>query len=114
MVVGMKDLAGKTALVTGAASGIGRALAERFAAEKMNVVLADHDAPALEQATAAIAAHGVKAIGVPTDVSSGAAVFALAARAKAQFGAIHVVCNNAGVGGAGGPMWTLTENDWKW
>jgi NAD(P)-dependent dehydrogenase (short-subunit alcohol dehydrogenase family) len=109
----MKELRGKTAVVTGAASGIGRALAERFVAEGMQVVLADHDAPALERAAAELGQAG-KVIAVATDVSEGAQVDALAARAKQAFGAVHVVCNNAGVGGAGGPMWTLSEADWRW
>src|SRR5262249_37012702 len=103
----MEDFRGKTAVVTGAASGIGRALAERFVKEGMNVVLADHDAGALEKTRAAIGG-----IAVRTDVSKGAEVQALAARAKQEFGAVHVICNNAGIGGAGGPLWMLSENDW--
>ena len=70
----MKDLAGKTAVITGAASGMGRAFAERFAAAGMNVVLADVEVPRLEEATAAVAAQGVEAIAVPTDVSDADAV----------------------------------------
>ena len=105
--------AGRVAVVTGAASGIGRALAERFVREGMRVVLADHDAPALERAAAELASRG-DVLAVATDVASGAAVEELAARAAEKFGAVHVVCNNAGVGGAAGPLWTLTENDWQW
>jgi NAD(P)-dependent dehydrogenase (short-subunit alcohol dehydrogenase family) len=110
----MKDLRGKTAVVTGAASGIGRGFAERFVAEGMNVVLADYDEPALERATAELSAQGGKVLGVPTDVSDGAAVAALAAKTTEAFGGVHLVCNNAGVGGGGGPLWMLSENDWKW
>ncbi|HZS36598.1 MAG TPA: SDR family NAD(P)-dependent oxidoreductase [Polyangia bacterium] len=110
----MHEFRGKTAVVTGAASGIGRALAERFAKEGMQVVLADHDAPALERAAAELESAGAAVLAVPTDVSNGAAVAALAARAREKFGALHVVCNNAGIGGAGGPIWTLSENDWQW
>jgi NAD(P)-dependent dehydrogenase (short-subunit alcohol dehydrogenase family) len=107
----MKELAGKTAVVTGAASGIGRALAERFVAEKMKVVLADLDGARLEEAAREI---GGEVLAVPTDVSRGASVEALAARAEEAFGAVHILCNNAGVGGGGGPIWMLSEKDWQW
>jgi NAD(P)-dependent dehydrogenase (short-subunit alcohol dehydrogenase family) len=110
----VKDLGGKVAVVTGAASGIGRALAGRFAAEGMKVVLADVEEGPLATALAEIEATGASALAVRTDVSSGAAVEALAKRALERFGAVHVVCNNAGVGGGGGPMWTISEADWKW
>ena len=90
---GFRDLAGKTAVVTGGASGIGRGLAERFLREGMNVVIADVEPARLEQAAADIGAFAVH-----TDVSDAASVEALAAAAVARFGAVHVVCNNAGVG----------------
>jgi NAD(P)-dependent dehydrogenase (short-subunit alcohol dehydrogenase family) len=110
----MKDLGGKVAVVTGAASGIGRSLAARFAAEGMKVVLADVEAAPLAAAEAELLASGASVLAVVTDVTSGAAVAALAERAVTRFGAVHVVCNNAGVGGGAGPMWTLTEADWTW
>ncbi len=110
----MRDLAGKVAVVTGAASGIGRALASRFASEGMKVALADHDAPALDRAAGELAASGATVLAVPTDVSQGDQVAALAARTRTAFGAVHVVCNNAGVGGPGGLLWTFSENDWAW
>lgn len=109
----MKDLAGKTAVVTGAASGMGRAFAERFADAGMNVVLADVEVPRLDEAVAAVESRGVEAIGVPTDVSDAAAVDALRDEAIARFGQVNVVCNNAGVAGS----LTGTDidlNDWRW
>lgn len=110
----MNDLSGKTAVVTGGASGIGLAMATRFATEGMNVVLADRDAAPLDAAAAALRATGAQVLAVVIDVSERAQIERLAAEAEAAFGAIHVLCNNAGVGGAGGPLWAMTENDWRW
>jgi NAD(P)-dependent dehydrogenase (short-subunit alcohol dehydrogenase family) len=109
----MRELRDRVGVVTGAASGIGRALARRFAAEGMQVVLADVERPALEKATAEIDASGARAIAVPTDVSKPEQVDALARRALDAFGAVHVVCNNAGVF-TSGPIWEQTLGDWKW
>src|SRR5512143_1894017 len=109
----MKDLESKVAVVTGAASGIGRALATAFAAEGMRGVLADVEATALEEAAHAVAASGPGAIAVRTDVSKGEQVEALAAAAERAFGAVHVVCNNAGVS-ISGLAWTHTVADWQW
>ncbi|CAN5695006.1 SDR family NAD(P)-dependent oxidoreductase [soil metagenome] len=109
----MEQLAGKVAVVTGAASGIGRALVDRFAAEGMRVVLADIEAGPLEAATAEIGATGAEVLAVRTDVSDGDQVDALAAATLERFGSVDVVCNNAGVG-AGGIMWELTTADWEW
>src|SRR4051812_21695108 len=106
------DLVGKTAVVTGAASGIGLALATRFCADGMNVVLADLDQASLTRVAAELTATGARVLGVPTDVSSAEQVTALAAQAKAAFGAVHLLCNNAGVAGGGGPLWLLSERDW--
>jgi NAD(P)-dependent dehydrogenase (short-subunit alcohol dehydrogenase family) len=110
----MKDLGGKVAVVTGAASGIGKSLASRFAREGMKLVLADLEAGPLATAEAALRAAGADVLAVPTDVASTAAVDELAAKAFQRFGAVHVVCNNAGVGGGGGPIWMLTPADWEW
>jgi NAD(P)-dependent dehydrogenase (short-subunit alcohol dehydrogenase family) len=109
----MNELAGKTAVITGAASGMGRAFAERFADAGMNVVLADVEAPRLEEAMASVTARGVDAIAVPTDVSDADAVDRLRDEALARFGRVHVVCNNAGVAGSmSGPEIELA--DWRW
>lgn len=107
----MEHLEGKVAVVTGAGSGIGLALARRFAGEGMRVVLADVEEPALRAAATAVATTGVETLAVPTDVSQVEAVEALAAATLDRFGAAHVVCNNAGVGGTG-PAWDLAL--WRW
>ena len=116
----MKLEAGRVAVVTGAASGIGYALAERFAKAGMHVVLADVDAPALASAADRVGAHGVDTLAVRTDVSDEASVQALAAATIERFGAVHVVCNNAGVMSSGdawfGPLsvwtWVMGVNFW--
>ena len=109
----MQDLKGKVAVVTGAASGIGFGLAERFCAEGMRVVMADIEQAPLNDASKRLADTGATVLPVLTDVSKGESVDALAARTFEEFGTAHVVCNNAGVA-TGGPMWTLTERDWAW
>jgi len=109
----MQELTGRVAVVTGAASGIGFALASAFAAEGMQVVLADVEAPALDDAVAKLAAGGADVLGVRTDVSDGAQVQALADAAADRFGAVHVLCNNAGVGG-GGLSWEAPLATWEW
>jgi NAD(P)-dependent dehydrogenase (short-subunit alcohol dehydrogenase family) len=109
----MRDLKGKVAVVTGAASGIGRGLAERFGREGMRVVLADIEETPLAAARAAVESLGAEAIAVTTDVSNRWQVEALARRAVEAYGAVHVLCNNAGVG-AGGMAWELSAADWEW
>jgi len=109
----MDSFSGKTAVVTGAASGIGFALAERFAHEGMRVVLADIEEAALDSAVARITAAGAEAIAVVTDVSKAADVAALAERARSEFGGVHVACNNAGVF-AGGLLWEESLADYRW
>jgi NAD(P)-dependent dehydrogenase (short-subunit alcohol dehydrogenase family) len=109
----MRELRGKVAVVTGAASGIGRAMAERFAREGMKLVLADVQPGPLAEAREAIARGGAEAIAVPTDVSKGEQVEALAKRAFETYGAAHVLCNNAGVG-SGGLTWEMPLADWEW
>jgi NAD(P)-dependent dehydrogenase (short-subunit alcohol dehydrogenase family) len=111
----LQQFSGKVAVVTGAASGIGRALADRCAAEGMRVVLADVESAPLERAVAELQAGGHSAIGVVTDVSKPESVEALADRSYAEFGSVHLVCNNAGVFGTRpGPIWEATLNDWRW
>jgi NAD(P)-dependent dehydrogenase (short-subunit alcohol dehydrogenase family) len=105
---------GRVAVVTGAASGIGLGLAERFAAERMHVVLADVEEPALAKAAAELAGAGASVLPVVTDVSDRAAVDALRDAALSAFGAVHVVCNNAGVGGPHGPLWECPPGEWDW
>lgn len=110
----MKELTDRVAVVTGAASGIGRAMAEHFAAEGMKIVLADIEQQALDEAEAAFAANGAAVLAVQCDVSKGADVAALAEAAVDRFGAVHLVCNNAGVVPPAGPLWERTEADWEW
>jgi NAD(P)-dependent dehydrogenase (short-subunit alcohol dehydrogenase family) len=111
----VEELAGRTAVVTGAASGIGRAMVERFAAEGMRLVLADIETEALDATTEALVASGAEAIGVTTDVTDLASVQALCDAARDRFGLVHVLCNNAGVGPPAEPqLWLNTPNDWRW
>src|SRR4051794_28923706 len=106
----MKELDGRVAVVTGAASGIGRSLAGRLTVEGMHVVLADVEAGALHDAVAGI---GGDAVAFTTDVTSMAGVEALAQFTYGTFGAVHVLCNNAGVF-QGGLMWECTDADFEW
>jgi NAD(P)-dependent dehydrogenase (short-subunit alcohol dehydrogenase family) len=110
----MQEFQGKVAVVTGAASGIGRALAERFAAEGMKVVLADVETEALAEVEAELRGRDAAVLAVPTDVAQGAQVEELARRTLDAFSAVHILCNNAGVAGGGGPIWEATEADWRW
>src|SRR5436190_16191398 len=109
----MQELNGRVAVVTGGASGIGFSLASAFAAEGMKVVLGDIEAPALEEAVSKLEATGAAVLGLVTDVSDGAQVQALADAAVERFGAIHVACNNAGVG-AGGLSCEAPLSTWEW
>jgi NAD(P)-dependent dehydrogenase (short-subunit alcohol dehydrogenase family) len=109
----LREFEGRVAVVTGGASGIGFSLASAFAAEGMKVVLGDIEAPALDEAVGKLESSGAAVIGVVTDVSDGAQVQALADAAVARFGAIHIACNNAGVGG-GGLSWEAPLSMWEW
>src|SRR5438094_592006 len=110
---GRVELRGRTAVVTGGASGIGRALIQRFAREGANVVVADLDDAGMAAVAGEAQALGVKALAVRTDVADLAQVQALAARAFEAFGAVHVLCNNAGVAMWGG-LESATHRDWQW
>jgi NAD(P)-dependent dehydrogenase (short-subunit alcohol dehydrogenase family) len=110
----MKDLDQRVAVVTGAASGIGYALAERFADEGMRVVLADVEDQALARASESLRARGATTLAVRTDVSQARDVEALAEATLARFGAVHVLCSNAGVGGDAAPTWELPLETWRW
>ena len=109
----MKQFQGKVAVITGGASGLGRAMAERFAREGMSIVLADVEPEALAKAEAEMKAAGAKVIGVRTDVSKATDVEALAQKTLAAYGAVHLVANNAGVA-PGGNVWDNSVADWEW
>jgi NAD(P)-dependent dehydrogenase (short-subunit alcohol dehydrogenase family) len=122
----MREFNGRVAVVTGAASGMGRAFAERFAAEGMRVVLADIEQRALDGAVQELRQQERDVIGVLTDVTDAAAVERLRDEALNAYGGIHVVCNNAGVVAASdlGPfgeqqgermkLWEQPLEDWSW
>ena len=109
----MKEFTNRVAVVTGAASGIGRAMAERFAAAGMKVVLADVEASALNTAEQEMQAQGATVLSVVTDVSKAAEIETLAQKTLEAFGGVHIVCNNAGVG-SGGISWSQPLEDWEW
>ena len=104
----MTELGGKVGVVTGGASGIGRAIAVRLIAEGMSVVIADIEKSALEATAAEIGA-----VAIHTDVSSMARVSALADAVRERFGTVHLLCNNAGVGSIA-PIDQMTLADWQW
>ncbi len=109
----MNDLQGKVAVITGGASGIGRAVADRAAGEGMKIVLGDIEEGPLKEAVDELTGRGAEALGVVTDVSDAASVRALRDRTLDRFGAVHLVHNNAGIG-LGGPIWEVSEEDWRW
>jgi NAD(P)-dependent dehydrogenase (short-subunit alcohol dehydrogenase family) len=109
----MKEFKNKVAVITGAASGIGRAIAGRCSQEGMKVVLADIEQPALDQAEQELRATGATVLAVRTDVSKAGDVEALAQKSIAAFGAVHLLFNNAGVG-AGSTVWDSSLADWQW
>jgi NAD(P)-dependent dehydrogenase (short-subunit alcohol dehydrogenase family) len=111
----LKSIDGKVAVVTGGAGGIGRAMGEAFCRAGMKVVLADIQPEPLEKTVAELQGDGHDIIGVPTDVTTWDSVAALRDATLSAYGAVHVVCNNAGIGaGAEGPMWEHELRDWEW
>jgi NAD(P)-dependent dehydrogenase (short-subunit alcohol dehydrogenase family) len=109
----MKEFKGKTAFVTGGASGLGLSMARAFGRAGMNVVLADIDEKAVRAAADQLASEQIRAVPVLCDVADRANVRAAALEAVAAFGKIHIVCNNAGVA-VGGPIGTVKNSDWDW
>jgi NAD(P)-dependent dehydrogenase (short-subunit alcohol dehydrogenase family) len=109
----MQEFKDRVAVITGGASGIGLALARRFAREGMKLVLADIEEEALRKVEQEFRKSGVPVLAIRTDVSRGQDVERLAEKTLATFGAVHIVCNNAGVG-PGGVVWESTTADWEW
>lgn len=109
----MREFKDKVAVITGAGSGIGLALADRLASVGMKLVLADIEQAALGDAERDLKAKGRAVLAVRTDVSKAGDVENLANRAYETFGAVHVLCNNAGVG-LGGVLWEHAADDWEW
>jgi len=109
----MRELAGKAAFVTGAASGNGLAMATAFAREGMKVMLADIEGGALDKAVDALRVGGADVHGVVCDVADPASVDRAAEASFRAFGSVHVVCNNAGVAGGGG-IDQISVDDWRW
>jgi NAD(P)-dependent dehydrogenase (short-subunit alcohol dehydrogenase family) len=110
----MENLGGKVAVITGAASGIGKGIAQALAERGMKLVLADVEAPVLHATAGELREGGAEVLEVLCDVRSAESVEALADRAYEAFGVVHVVCNNAGVGGGGGAIWEVPLPDWQW
>ncbi len=113
MLMFMQELSGKVAVITGAGSGIGRALARRFAAEGMKVVLADRDEVKMRSVEAELAERGTEVLPVVCDTSLEDDVQALADATVERFGGAHVLCNNAGVVGKG-DAWRSPMSSWEW
>lgn len=109
----MREFHGKVAVVTGAASGIGRSLAERCAQEGMRVVLADVEEGALTQTAESLRSSGADVRAITTDVSRAGDVEALARKTVEAYGGVHLLFNNAGVGG-GTTAWGSMLADWQW
>jgi NAD(P)-dependent dehydrogenase (short-subunit alcohol dehydrogenase family) len=109
----MKDFSGKTAFVTGGASGIGLALCYAFGQRGMNVAFGDVEADACAAAVKTLRGAGINAIGMTVDVSDRDSLAEAAARTFSKFGKVHILCNNAGVSRAG-PIESISSSDWDW
>jgi NAD(P)-dependent dehydrogenase (short-subunit alcohol dehydrogenase family) len=110
----MRDFRGRAAVITGAANGIGRGMAHAFADAGMNIVVADTLEPDGEKVVAELREKGVRSVFVKVDVSDLESVRMLAEVAYATFGEVHLLCNNAGVGGSFAPIADLTPAEWRW
>ncbi len=111
----MKDLRDRIAVVTGGASGMGLGMARAFADAGARIVLADIEAEPLEAAADGLRQNGADAIGVVCDVSDSDSVASLRDQALQAHGAVHVLCNNAGVGGGNpGAIWEQPPDEWDW
>ena len=111
----LSNFEGAVAVITGGASGVGAAMAQRFAQEGARIVIADVEQAALDGQVAFLTDKGFEAIGVLTDVRNRESVTALADSAYRAFGKVNILCNNAGVGsGSEGRIWEYEANDWAW
>ncbi|MGH9079524.1 MAG: SDR family NAD(P)-dependent oxidoreductase [Acidimicrobiales bacterium] len=111
----MRELAGRVAVVTGGAGGIGAAVGERFAREGMRVVLADVDPDALSTVADGLRGQGLDVVGMGCDVADYASMEQLSDRVFEEYAGVHLLCNNAGIGaGAEGALWEHELNDWRW
>ena len=109
----MREFCDKVAVITGAASGIGRGIAERCARERMRVVLSDIDEQSLFQTARELQDQGAEVLAVVTDVAKLGEIVNLAQKTLSAFGGVHMLCNNAGVV-AGKWIWESTIADWEW
>jgi len=112
-MAGLQLIAGQVAVITGAASGIGRAIAAECSSREMRVVLADIDTDGLDGLAAELAGQGREGLAMRCDTASAADVEELAEVVSGRFGQVHLLVNNAGVAGASGPSWTIGETGWR-
>ena len=113
-MAGLDFAAGRVAVITGAASGIGRAIAVECSIRGMRVVLADIDTDGLDGLAAELAGQGREGLAMRCDTANATDVQDLAEVVAGRYGPVHLLVNNAGVAGALGPSWMIGEADWKW